>query len=151
VPLRLFAHAWREEIVARLVPPPDFVLVEEGWYHKMRRLRRFLGHEVTYRDLAPDVRAGLFGADFVVFLTADPLEVCRRKLQRWGVPVTPEELARQYARSEALGQWREDAYTRDDLQQAAESDGLRFVELVYGDGFDVVGELVPLLERMRCR
>jgi len=85
----------------------------------------------------------------VLFLTADPMVVCERKLVRSGKPVTPESLERQYQRSGELGQWEEDCYTRIDLQQASAEMGLHHVEVAYGPDFDEATDLLPLLERLR--
>lgn len=149
VPLRLLSHAWREEAVARMPLRPDFVLSEEGWFHKLRRLRRFLPPGTTYLDLPPAARQRAFRPDVVLFLTADPMEVCRRKLTRSGGPITPESLARQFERSGARGQWEEDGFSRVDLAQASVEVGLQPIEFVYDADFDVAGELVPMLERLR--
>ena len=148
---RFMADAWRQEAVARLRRRPEFVLLEEGWFHKLRRLRQVVDPSTTYRDLPEAVRRRLLNPDLVVFVTADPVVTCKRKLQRSGRPITPEEIALQYARSGARGQWEEDALTRLDLEQASAAAGVPHIEIEYGEDFDVAATLIPLLERARDR
>lgn len=152
-PLRTIArfvlYAWREEFATRSQVLPDFVLIEEGWFQKLRWMRKVAGPTVTYGELPARVRRGFLRADVVLFLTADPMVVCERKLVRSGKPVTPESLERQYQRSGELGQWEEDCYTRIDLQQASAEMGLHHVEVAYGPDFDEATDLLPLLERLR--
>jgi len=142
-------YSWRELAALRAWPRPEFVLSEEGWFHKLRRLRRFMRPGTTYADLPVLVSTRLFRPDLVVFLTVDPLTACARKLQRWGVRVTPEELVKQYERSAALGQWEEDDLTRIDLDQASAAVGLRYVELNYTEDLDLLEGLIPILEGLR--
>ena len=144
----LLRYGWASAAAARLPQPPRFV-VAEGWFHKLRRVRKLLGRETTFRDLPASVRGRLGMPDLVLLVTADPMVICQRKLKRSGQPVTPESLERQYARSGERGQWDEDRLTRIDLEQAASETGLRFVEIDYGPEYDVAGELVPLLESFR--
>ena len=87
--------------------------------------------------------------DVVLFLTAEPMVVCERKLTRTGKPVTPESLKWQYERSGAQGQWEEDGYTRIDLEQAATETGLHREEVAYTPEYDEASELLPLLESLR--
>lgn len=144
----LLRYGWASAAAARRPLPPRFV-VAEGWFHKLRRVRKLLGRETTFLDLPLSVRSRLGMPDLVLLVTADPMVICQRKLKRSGTPVTPEALERQYARSGARGQWDEDRLTRIDLQQAASETGLRFVEIDYSPEYDVAGELVPLLESFR--
>ena len=144
--LQLLRYAWREELAWRASPQPEFIVSDEGWFHKLRRIRRFLRPDLAYLDLPASVRRRLFRPDIVVFVTADEYVICARKLRRKGEDVTPEALAAQHARSGALGQWGERELTTRDLEQAAASDGLRYVEIDYRDDFDVASELLPILE-----
>jgi hypothetical protein len=141
----LIVHAWRDAAVVRSLPGRRVVIVEEGWFHKLRQLRRVTRTNTTFADLPERVGRRHFKADLVVLLTADATEICARKLRRRGRPVTPETLAQQYVESGALGQWDEYAKTRLDLEQAAASHQQRFVEIDYGDGFDLERDLVPHL------
>jgi hypothetical protein len=140
---RLLHLAWLEEEADRLIDRSMIALAEEGWYHKLRHLRRLLGRDVAFLDLPAASRQHLFRADVVIHVTADPMEICARKLRRNGREVTPDTLAEQYARSGARGQWQEQALTRRDLDQAAGSRGLRVIEIDYGPHFDVDRDLVP--------
>ena len=137
--------AWQEEVAMRTAPPPELLLAEEGWFHKLRRLRRLLGTDVTFSELPEGIRRRLFRADAVVIMTADPMEICARKLRRRGRDVTDSSLAQQYAQSAALGQWEELDLTRQDVRQAAEMHGLAYVEIDYRHGYDVETELLPAL------
>jgi hypothetical protein len=142
---RLLHFAWLEEEADQLTDRPRIALAEEGWYHKLRHVRRLLGRDVAYLDLPLASRQHLFRADVVIHVTADPMEICARKLRRNGREVTPESLAEQYARSGARGQWQEQDLTRRDLAQAAGSRNLRVFEIDYGPGFDVGRDLIPLV------
>ena len=146
----LLRYGWASAAAARQPHPPRFVLAE-GWFHKLRRVRKLVGPETTFLHLPLSVRSRLGMPDLVLLVTADPMVICQRKLKRAGEAVTPEALERQYARSGARGLWDEDRLTRIDLQQAASETGLRFVEIDYGPEYDVAGELVPLLESFRMK
>jgi len=109
------------------------VIDEDGRFHKLRRLRRVTRSEIAFADLPERVGGPHFVADLVLLVTADPMQICARKLRRTGRPVTPETLTQQYADSGALGQWDEYARTRRDLKQATERHGQRFVAIEYVD------------------
>ncbi len=138
-------YAGRELAAARSVPRVDVLVSDEGWFHKLRRLRRLVGSETSFADLPRDARETLFGADLVVFVTADPMEVCRRKLRRKGIAETEASIAKQYAESDRLGQWQEEGLSRRDLEQAAAMLGVTYVEIDYRPDFDIELELLPHL------
>jgi hypothetical protein len=147
---RLVVHAWRDAAVERSLRGRNVVIIEEGWFHKLRQLRRITRTETTFAELAGRLGRRRVEADLVVLLTADATEICARKLRRKGRPVTPETLARQYAKSAALGQWDEYARTRLDLEQAAARFQQRFVEIDYGATFDFERDLVPHLPSLEA-
>ena len=140
------ALAAREAWARRYLTSDVVVLSEEGWFHKLREFRRLTGSDTSFADLAVAARARLFYADLVILLTAEPEVVCARKLRRRGIEVTPESVARQYAASRALGQWDEHRKSVRDLEEAATKATCDFQVIDYRPGFDVVAELVPLLE-----
>ena len=148
--VHLVHHAWAEEAALRAPGPAEYVLAEEGWFHKLRRLRKIVEPTTTFDDLPAAVRARLFRADAVVFLTADPEVICERKLRRTGRAVTARSLREQHERMAHRGQWAEDELTRKDLAQAVEANGLCRLEIDYGPSFDVAIELVPVLEQLRA-
>ncbi len=143
----IVSQAWRERIVARTKSRDCVVIVEEGWFHKLRQLRRFSGSGLSYGSLPAAVRRRVARADLVLFMTADSDALCARKLRRKGMPVTPETLRRQYLESEALGQWNEHLHTQFDLRQAADEHQVRFEVLDYHERFDLEADLLPVLER----
>lgn len=145
---RLLRYAWLEEQALRVSPAPSYVLSDEGWYHKLRKIRRFARSTVGFGDLPISVRERIFRADVVVLLSADPSEVCARHLRRNNIPVTADTLARQYERSPALGQWQEHELTREDLRQATGVTQVHVVEIDYRPDFDVAAELLPELRRL---
>ena len=140
-------QAWRERIVAHRGLRDCVVIVEEGWFHKLRQLRRLAGSGLSYRTLPGALRRRVARAHLVLYLTADDDTVCARKLRRRGIPVTPETLRRQYLESEALGQWREHLHTSFDLREAAAESQLRYEVIDYHDGFNLESDLLPLLAR----
>lgn len=144
----LLRYGWAAAAAARLPQPPRFVLAE-GWFHKLRRVRKLVEPDTTFARLPAYVRRGLSMPDLVLFVTADPMIICERKLMRSGGSITPQSLERQYARSAARGQWEEDGFTRIDLEQAAAEANLRFIEVDFGPDYDVAGDLVPLLESLQ--
>ncbi len=143
--LHLVAHAWREAVTVRRAP--QVVLASTGWYHKLRRIRRFHHGQRSFAELPAAAKRRLFDVDLVLLVHADPATICARKLRRSGTEVTPETIARQYARSDARGQWDEYALTRRDLEEAAELHGQRFMEIDYRDDFDLERDLIPHLRR----
>lgn len=145
---KLFYYAWREEIARRQAPSGAILLSQEGWYHKLRKIRKALRPGVCFGDLPPAVRRSAFRADTVIFINPHPRRICERKLRRKGEPVTAETLARQYTWTKQLGQWDEADRTRHDLRDAARLHGLRYLEIDYGDDFDVEAELLPELARL---
>lgn len=144
---RLLVHAWRDAVITRSMRGQRVVIDEEGWFHKLRQLRRVMGSDIAFADLPESVSRRHFDADLVLLLTADPAQICARKLRRKGKRVTPETLAQQYADSAALGQWDELARTRHDLEQAAALRLQRFVEIDYGESFDFDRDVVSQLRR----
>ena len=140
-------HAWRERIIARQASPDCIVVSEEGWFHKLRQLRRFAGPRLSYGSLPGPLRRRIARADLVLFLTAETDVLCARKLRRKGIPVTPETLRRQYLESEALGQWSEHLNTQFDLRQAANEHQVRYEVVDYHESFDFEDDLLPLLVR----
>ncbi len=141
-------YAGRELAAARSVPRPDVLVSDEGWFHKLRRLRRLVDSDMSFADLPRAARESLFGADLVVFVTADPMEICRRKLRRKGVPETKASIAEQYAKSDRLGQWQEEALSRRDLDQAVAMLNVSYVEIDYRPDFDLERDLLPHLVRI---
>jgi hypothetical protein len=140
-------QAWRERIVAREGQRDRVVIAEEGWFHKLRQLRRLARPGLSYGSLPGAVRRRIARADLVLFLTADTEALCARKLRRKGIAVTPETLRRQYRESEALGQWTEHLHTQSDLRQAADEHRVRYEVIDYHERFDLEVDLLPLLER----
>jgi len=140
-------QAWRERIVARDGGPGSIVIAEEGWFHKLRQLRRMVDAGLSYGSLPAALRRRIARAALVLFLTADTEALCARKLRRKGIPVTAETLRRQYVESEALGQWNEHLHTQFDLRQAAQEHQVRHEVIDYHEHFDLENDLLPLLER----
>lgn len=140
-------QAWRERIVARVGHRDRVVIAEEGWFHKLRQLRRLARPGLSYGSLPGAVRRRIARADLVLFLTADTEALCARKLRRKGIAVTPETLRRQYLESEALGQWNEGLHTQVDLRQAADEHQVRHEVIDYHEHFELEDDLLPLLER----
>jgi hypothetical protein len=145
---RFVLHEWRVAVLARSAHGKRVVIDEEGQFHKLRQLRRVTRTDIAFSDLPVSVARRHFAADLVLLLTADPMEICARKLLRKGRPITPETLAQQHADSGAIGQWDEYARTRRDLEQAAELYQQRFMEIQYGGDFDIDRDLVPHLRRL---
>ena len=143
----IVVQAWRVRIVARQLDPECVVIVEEGWFHKLRQLRRIARPGLSYGSLPAALRRRIARTDLVLFLIADTEELCARKLRRKGIPVTRETLRRQYLESEALGQWNEYLHTQVDLRQAAAEHQVRHEVIDYHERFDLANDLLPLLER----
>jgi hypothetical protein len=145
---RFVLHEWRVAVMERSTRARRVVIDEEGRFHKLRQLRRVTRSDIALSDLPENVARMHFTADLVLLLTADPMEICARKLLRKGKPVTPETLAQQHAESGAIGQWDEYARTRRDLEQAAERYHQNFLEIEYVDDFDIDRDLGPHLKRL---
>ena len=143
--MRLLRYAFQEERARRARVPPRVVVSANGWYHKLRQVRRLLDPSLRFEHLPGSVQRELFRASVVVHVTADPLEICARKLRRSGEDVTECSLAAAYERAAEAGQWQEYGPSREDLEQAARSRGLKVIEIVYDDGYSVERELLPML------
>ena len=141
----LFRYAFQEERANRAPRQPRVVVSGNGWYHKLRHVRRLVGKDLRFDDLPRRVRSELFRASIVVHVTADPMDVCARKLRRRGEDVTQSSLAAAYERAAERGQWQEEEQSREDLEQAARSHGIEVIEIVYRDGYCVERELMPTL------